>query len=121
MEKQNSTVRTLPVKLTNSEIQMYGEEQASLLVQIGKPEDRRKMVNDEIKPRRERVDKLAKIIDSKQEERQVDCLWVYSWEAGVKRLTRMDTREVVETRKIEAEENQGDMFGRDGQDSGYGQ
>lgn len=93
MEKQDRTTRTLPVKLTNSEIQMYGEEQAGLLVQIGKLEDQRRQINDAIKPRRERVDKLAN-----------------SWETGVKRLIRRDTQAIVETRKIEAEENQGDMF-----------
>lgn len=118
---KNTTTRTLPVKLTNSEIQMYGEEQASLLIQIGKLDDQRKQINDAIKPRRERVDKLAKIIDSKQEERQVDCLWVYSWETGVKRLIRRDTQEIVESRKIEAEENQGDMFDMDDQGAGYGE
>lgn len=114
----DAITRRLPVELTDREIQLYGQEQAAELVAIEKLEDKRAEINEAIKPKKKRVDKLAHIIDSKEEERQVDCLWRHDWEREEKRLIRTDTREIVETRKIDPSENQTDMF--DGADEAMG-
>ena len=99
--------RYLDCVITEYQSLEYGKEQSKLIMEVKGFEADRKVINDQIKPRKERVDKLAVIIDSGIEHMEVECIWEYDWDNMIKSLRRMDTDEIVgNTMKIEADEEQ---------------
>lgn len=76
------------------------------LTGITKLEFARSRVNAKIKPKKERVDELAVIIEQKKEEREVKCKWFHDWQGGKKTPRRMDTFEELETDIIREWERQ---------------
>jgi hypothetical protein len=57
----------------------------------------------------EEMEVLKEIIKSGFEERMVVCVWVYDWAKGKRSLVRQDTRELVDTQAIPADEHQTDL------------
>ncbi len=101
------TNRYLDCEVTDDEIFEYGKEQSKLIMEVKGFEAERKLVNDQIKPRKLRVDELASIIDTGIENREIECVWEYDWKKGIKNLRRSDTDEIVgDTRKIEEHEEE---------------
>lgn len=81
----------LEVKLTDDELQHYGQEQASIIVEIRNLDEEKKVISQKQKPLKDRVQVLASAIDSGVEYREVECTWVYNWDKGTKQARRIDT------------------------------
>lgn len=99
--------RFVDVILTNKQIQAYGEELAGLLVELDGFEKDKKVISDQMKPRKKRIVELTPFIDTGIEHKSVQCVWDYNWPEGVKNLRRMDNDEIVGgTQKIEDHEEE---------------
>jgi hypothetical protein len=98
--------RKLYCELTTDELVARGNELAQELTGIVKLELGRARLNAKIKPKKERVEELAVIIDAKKEERDVKCNWYYDYERGQKTLHREDTFELLEDDIIREHERQ---------------
>jgi len=102
----HTCTRRLFCELTEDELLARGKELAIELTGIVKLEIERSALNAKIKPKKERVDELAVIIDQKKEERDVKCQWFHDWNGGKKTLRRLDTFEDLETDIIREWERQ---------------
>lgn len=102
----HTCTRRLFCELTEDELLARGKELAVELTGIVKLEIERSALNAKIKPKKERVDELAVIIDQKKEERDVKCQWFHDWNGGKKTLRRLDTFEDLETDIIREWERQ---------------
>jgi hypothetical protein len=98
--------RTLPITLTDHEIETYGRELATCLVNAARLAEQRKALNSAIKELDTRATELSEAIDSGQELREVACSWSYDWAIDTKTLYREDTGEVVENGLIPEHERQ---------------
>jgi len=98
--------RTLTCELTEDELLARGDEMAKTYIQVAALDLEKKRLTAKIKPLDERIQELVLIIDSKQEERRVECRWVYSYDIGIKALIRPDTGEEIETGRIKDHERQ---------------
>jgi hypothetical protein len=98
--------RKLYCELTTDELVTRGNELAQELTGIVKLELGRARLNAKIKPKKERVEELAVIIDAKKEERDVKCTWHYDYERGQKTLRRDDTYEALDDDIIQEYERQ---------------
>lgn len=98
--------RKLMCQLTEHEVMQRGEEMAKTYIQVAALDMEKKRITAKIKPLDERIEELVTIIDSKEEERDVECRWVPDWTAGIKSLIRNDTGEEVEFKKLQEWERQ---------------
>ena len=89
------TDRYLDCELSEEEILNYGREQSKLLVEVTEFEGQRKLISDQIKPRKDRIGVLAIAIDTGIENRRVECVWEYDWDLGLKHVRRLDNDEIV--------------------------
>lgn len=105
-ELEYNESRKLICELTDAEVKERGEELAQELKGITELEVERARVNAKIKPKQQRVEQLVAAIDTKREEREVECDWCFEWSKGVKVLVRSDTFEEVQTTQISEEERQ---------------
>ena len=105
-ELQYNETKKLICKLTEHECMERGEELAQVFKGIQELEVERARINAQIKPKQQRVEQLVTIIDTKLEEREVECDWRFDWIKGVKVLVRSDTFEEVDSVKISEEERQ---------------
>lgn len=100
----------LPVKLTNDELRERGERLAGLLEEIATEEAEKKAANDMAKDVIERLETkaymLARVIRSRQEDREVQVDEVEDLEAKEFRTVRIDTGETVHRRRMTPEELQ---------------
>jgi hypothetical protein len=95
------TTRVLPCELTEDEILEAGNDLAINVAQYNALEDEKKAALQEYTEKLKSLDgiqrKLAKMIETKKEDREVECLYHYHRpERGQKTLVRLDTAEVVE-------------------------
>jgi hypothetical protein len=102
----HTCTRKLFCELTADELLVRGNELVTELTGITKLEFARSRVNAKIKPKKERVDELAVIIEQKKEERDVKCEWFFDWDGGKKTLHRLDTYGELETDIIREWERQ---------------
>jgi hypothetical protein len=109
MNKRLETIRTLPVVLSNREIQSFGEEQSKALLNVCDLKAQRSELNKEIKPLETRINALAEIIDTGIEEREVNCAWLFDYVSSHKTLIREDTGEVLEEKALTETELQQEM------------
>lgn len=98
--------RHLPVVLTPHEVEEYGKQLAAVIIEKGKLEAERSVLNKKIKPLVERLDELAPVVDSGIEGRDVGCRWFYDWPNRERFLVRIDTLGLVETDVILEHERQ---------------
>ena len=98
--------RRLMVNLSAHEIEEYGKELATVIIDKGKLEAERAVLNKKIKPMVERLEELAPIVDQGREERDVECRWYYDYPNGERFLVRTDTMELVESDVIPEWERQ---------------
>lgn len=111
MEKKNLTeVRSLPVNLTPAEIQDKAHELAKATLDIAEHEKRLKDVQADFKAKIATLEAnsgtLSRAISNGYEYREVDCLWEYKWDHGVKVLVRQDTYEEVKRENITQKDRQ---------------
>ncbi len=101
--------RALMVSLTEAEIRSCATELARVTAQQAELEGEKKAVTSGFKNKIDRCvadsRALAQKITTKRELRDVDCEWSPTT-AGKMQLTRMDTGEVIDTRKMTEEERQ---------------
>jgi hypothetical protein len=111
----------LPVKLTETEILNKADVLAKTLRERDELDERRKASAKDFKEQLERVElevsKLARTIESGQEDRPIDCRWERDDHRSAMVLYRADTGEIVRTRAMtaaELEEKQIELLGVDG-------
>jgi hypothetical protein len=92
--------------LTDDELIQKGEELVKLYKEISVLDAEKKRLSHKIKGLDEQIEDLIKIIDAKEEERNVLCRWVYNWKKGTKHLIRTDTGEELQYDLIEDWERQ---------------
>lgn len=105
METRTET-RKLKCLLTEDELIARGEELVKNYKDIAGLDLQKKRITAAINPLDERIEELVTIIDTKEEERKVECTWKYFWDLGVKRLLRSDTGEEVDSETIGEGERQ---------------
>lgn len=101
--------RSLLVKLTTDEIRARAAELARMTASQAQLEDEKKAQTSNFKTQIDRCvadcRDYAERVTTGREFRDVDCEWTPS-PTGKMILTRLDTKEVIETRKMTAEEQQ---------------
>lgn len=98
--------RKLTCQLTEHELLERGNEMAKTYMQVTALDLEKKRISAKIKPLDERIEQLVVIIDTKEEERDTECRWVFNWATGIKRLYRTDTGLELDSREIRAHERQ---------------
>ena len=98
--------RKLNCLLSEDELLQRGNELAKTYIEIAALDLQKKRITSQIKPLDERIEALVVIIDTKEEERSVACEWQPNFAEGIKRLRRLDTYEVIDTREIRDFERQ---------------
>lgn len=94
MSEQEET-RKLVCRLSNAELIERGKEQSERTLKVVELEIEKSKLTNLIKPEKERILELAKIIDSGEEVREVEVAWDFIWDRGVKICYRSDTGEQV--------------------------
>lgn len=87
---QGTFEKEILCKLTNGELQLYGQEQSSIIIEINDLDEQKKALSTLQKPLKNRVQELALAIDNGEELHIVECKWLYNWEAGTKQARRID-------------------------------
>lgn len=83
-------MKFVEVKLTDEEIQLYGQEQASIIVEVRNLDEEKKVISKKQKPLKERIQLLADYIDTGIEMKDVECTWIYNWAKDTKQARRID-------------------------------
>ncbi len=102
----STETRELRCELTEADINERAKEAATLWIEVAKLEGERRGINEAIKPRKERMDVLAYIVESGMEDRMVECYWRYDWENRIKFLHRGDNDAFIEQQPIRDHERQ---------------
>ena len=109
MDIQNE-IRRLPVKLTENELLIKGQELADLERQLSEVEDEKREVSKEFSGRIEgmknRISETANTINSKQEIRDVEVAVSMDYKSLTVRVVRTDTGEIVSERLMSDKERQ---------------
>lgn len=96
--------RDLPCKLTGEELRNYSDTLAAKTAERSELEDAKKQAASNYKARIDAIEAdnnlLARKIQTRSENRQVECMWGFDWEEGIAYLRRTDTWELADRRKI---------------------
>lgn len=113
--------RDLPVKLNDDEVLLRADEAAKTTRAMYEAEQRRKDVGkalkEEVDDLQAKLKKLARIVETRTEDRPVEVEWERDDRRMMMTLVRRDTGQVVETRAMNSEElaqRQVDLFAVDG-------
>lgn len=108
------TSKKLPVKLDDDELLERGKQLVDNMRKTAVAESEREAENKKRKGDIELLEgitaRLAGVIQNGSEDRDVDCEIRKDFEHGVVTVVRLDTGEVVETRPMDAQERQEEMF-----------
>lgn len=110
MPSDDIEVRELSCTLTESELLARGEAMADAELQIEQLKAERAGVTEQIKNQRVLRRKLAGVIDSGTEKREVRCAWIEDFVHNCFHLVRQDTGEVIDTRAMTADDRQEALF-----------
>jgi hypothetical protein len=113
MPEPDTETRELACELNQAELIARGDEMADAELRIEALKLERGGVTDQIKNEQILRRKLAGVIDSGKELREVRCVWVEDFPKNVFRLIRQDTGAEVDTRAMSAADRQEDMFEED--------
>lgn len=105
--------RELACALTNDQVRERGEQQAAAELEIERLKSQRKGLTGAINDLAEKRNALAHVVDTRVEQRVVDCVWVADYASGLSSLVRQDNGEVVEQRPIASSERQVTLSGLD--------
>ncbi len=96
--------RDLSCKLTGEELRNYSDTLAAKTAERSELEDAKKQASSNYKARIDAIEAennlLARKIQTRSENRQVECAWEFDWEDGIAHLRRNDTWELVDKKKI---------------------
>lgn len=109
--KIETEVRSCPVKLTESERIARGDEMSACELAIERLKGERAELSRSIKTEEKRRNELGHMLEVGTEQRELKCAWVPDFQKNVFRLTRPDTREVVDTRAMTLDDRQQDLLG----------
>jgi len=102
--------RNLKVILTETELQKKGQELAQCNQGIAEKKAHKKevsaQIDADIKKFELQVLSLSRAIQNGFEYRDVECVWLYEWASGKKRLIRRDTAEEIDCKSITEAERQ---------------
>lgn len=108
-------VMKLPVVLSERELAARAAELAREVRKGKEVEDEKKTTMADFKARTEAIDmkvrELSEIVDTKQEDRSVECIVDPDYAAGTMVTVRRDTGEVVQSRPMTQDERQIHLFG----------
>ena len=103
-------VLTLAVKLTDAEIQAKGQELVDAIAEERTLKAKKKLSADNYKAQIElshqEQDRLATLISTKSEQRDVECVECYEFQTNTVSTTRTDTGEIISTRAMTRAERQ---------------
>lgn len=112
--KKFQSTETLKVKLTDEEVLRYGDELARAIDEHASLENEFQGFKDSFKGKMTTVDAkintLKNLVRDKCDYRKVDVEEVFDNIAGMVRKFRLDTNELIEERKMTAEERQSKLF-----------
>ena len=115
--KVKKTTRFLKVKLTEQEVADAADRMADGFDQVGKVEEEAKQMADSYKAKLKELEgQLSKnqlLVRNKYDFRQVDCEEKSDYKVGKITITRLDTKETVEDRVMNADEQQMTFFEED--------
>lgn len=107
-------IRTLPVKLDDSDILEMADRASSLFKEAGRLAYEAKQAaaksKEEVQDLKGEYAKLQGYIYNREEPRKTDCQWFINKNIKRRVLRRLDTMEVVTTRELEEEDLQMDLF-----------
>jgi hypothetical protein len=106
-----SETRELLCELNTTELLQRGETMADAELRIEQWQLKRGTIGDKIKAERALRRKLAGIIDTGTEMRDVRCVWIEKFEQNCFELVRQDTGAVIDTRAMTAKDRQVDLLG----------
>jgi hypothetical protein len=104
------------VQLTAKELQQKGQEMAAAILKYDDYETEKKAIvkdlGDKMKELHAQLSVLAKVTKRKHEFRQVECQVELNMPAdGTKRITRLDTKEIIKELPMTTSEKQSNLFG----------
>ena len=106
--------KNLPVQLKEEEIKVKGEELAKTIDAHTKLEDEKKKITADFSKRLKEssadIRRLAKVVETGKENREVIVNHEYYPKEGVCKIFREDTGDLVETRAMTGEEYQLEFF-----------
>jgi hypothetical protein len=109
MAEPETETRELLCELTQAELLQRGDSMAVSELRVEQLKLKRGEVSDKIKAERALRRKLAGIIDTGREERDVPCVWIGDFVHNCFTCVRQDTGEVIDTRAMTAADRQEDM------------
>lgn len=108
----------LPCALTSAEVLQRGDDAQKIYSQLAALRLEKKNVTDQIngriKAKEGELSVLFQQIRERSEERSVSVIEVPDYRAGIVRVKREDTKQVVKTRELQAHERQPALKGIDG-------
>jgi hypothetical protein len=120
-EKQNQRLekkdKYLPCKLTDEQIMTKAKEAAEIMVQVAEDQGNlemrteafngfKKAIKEDIESNIRKASAISKTVDSGEERQDVACEVLFDYDEGKVTVTRLDTKEVIETRDMTDEELQ---------------
>lgn len=109
-EVLETEVRTCTVPLTEAERLERADAMVKCELQIEALKLERAALGRVIRKNEERRNQLGHTLETGTEERELVCTWMPDYSKNVLRLTRPDTREVIDTRPMTAEDRMVPMF-----------
>lgn len=109
--EHNQEMRDLPVTLSKGELWARSEELVKEQKAITELKETKREtvaeINEDIKLKEKRIDKLVTALDTGVERRHVMCEWRHNVKSREMELYRLDTGEQVVSRKMTDDERQG--------------
>jgi len=106
--------RLCSVKLSEAERVARGDEMADCEVKIEGLKAEQSELARQVKTHAKRRNELGHSLDTGTEQRELLCEWVPDYPKNVFRLTRPDTKEVVDTRPMSATDLNHELFPTNG-------
>lgn len=100
MTDDTTVVRELPCILTEAELLERGDEMAACEQRVEELKNERRKLNAAMRAQSDRRGELARIIESKSEQRDVPCRWEPDYDAKRYDLVRSDTGENIDQRDM---------------------
>lgn len=106
--------RDLPVKLSEADLAVKADELAQAELEVDDIKSKVRELNAKKRAAEGHRLKLAQIVDTGEEDRQVKCRWIEDLPQNRKLLVRQDNQETVEEVALTADDLQGTLPGQDG-------
>lgn len=112
--EQRDIIKTLPVPITREELEAHVDRMTAALSEIETMEDKRLKLNRELKEKRGVVKEVQELLLHRTEDKEVQCIEKWDYEAGKIFILRKDDDQAVSERPMTAQDRQLGMFGKGG-------